>query len=179
MFQRSFPDRESTSTPQWGLAFTRLSVHTEPSSVGIKSLQCVISYSIPAMWNHKRHDGTHHNVEICVVLAACFLHFPPVNLNMYPATVYKHMDIVIRLLQMHDPSGVQQDFWPVERSIASYNRQQHKRTLSGSNSRGGTLLFYHGKFTEVLAGRADHQGDLSSYKSARESNYNNTSAKRH
>lgn len=39
-----------------------LLVHTEPS----------ISYSIPAMRSKKRHDGTHRDIDICVIPQCIF-----------------------------------------------------------------------------------------------------------
>ena len=67
--------------------------HAEPSSSSIKLHQCVSSYSMLALWIQRRHGSTGHDVKICVIFF--FPQCPPVNLNMYPLTVYNHMDAVI------------------------------------------------------------------------------------
>ena len=67
--------------------------HAEPSSSSVKLHQCVISYSMLALWIQRRHGSTGHDVKICVIFF--FPQCPPVNLNMYPLTVYNHMNAVI------------------------------------------------------------------------------------
>ena len=53
-----FSHRDSAISLPSRLAFTPpLFAHTEPSSAGSKPLQCVISYSMPALWKQKRRDG--------------------------------------------------------------------------------------------------------------------------
>ena len=69
--------------------------HSEPSSSGIKQLQCVILYSNQAQQNRKRRT-----VHIMIprsewLFSACFHWCPPVNLNMYLLTDYNHMDAAI------------------------------------------------------------------------------------
>lgn len=89
---------DSVIAQQWRLSsIPSLFIHMELSSASIKSLQCVITYSMPALRNPKRCDGTHPNIEI-FVFCSFLLRFYPVytcqskNVSAY---VYNHMDPVV------------------------------------------------------------------------------------
>ena len=84
--------RGEMSSRKWNMSSClRYSIENYPG--------CVFSYNMPALQIQKRHGGTDHDVVFFFFFPffwrMCFFQHvpswsPPVNLNIYPLTVYEH-----------------------------------------------------------------------------------------
>lgn len=54
---------------------------------------------------NQKNEGTHHDIDMCVLFFQQIpFQFPPVNLNIYPLSIYNHMDAVTKILGLGDMS---------------------------------------------------------------------------